>query len=94
MSGRIPHYKYCPVCKSKIPVQAIICLYCEEPLLPPDDPADSPFGEAILITSVHPDGEAFIDLVEGAEGESGIEEICEREYDPEDDAGEEWKPKR
>ena len=89
MSGKLPSYKYCPVCKAKIPVQAIICLYCEESLLPDDEPEGSMYGEAVMITTVHPEAEALMEMLDGVELGSNYEEEYIR--DPEDDVGEEWK---
>ena len=91
MSGKLPLYKYCPVCGKRIPMEAIICLYCEESLLPPggDDPA-SPYGEPVMLTTVHPDPDELLDLIDDPEGE-GCQEEAEYVRDPEDMAGEEWK---
>ncbi len=88
MSGKLPVYKYCPFCEKQLPVQAIRCFYCEEDLIEPsDDDPDSLFGETVMLSSVEPEHENLMDIIEL----EGLGEVCEVIPDPEAEVGEEWK---
>ena len=67
MFSKPPFHKHCPVCNAKIPALATICLYCEEPLLSPDDIEDSMYAEAVMLTTIDPDGEDLLEILDAAE---------------------------